>query len=124
MQLAHRLEHDQRAEDVDLGPQDRVGPADRHLQSGQVDHVGDLMPAQGPLELLQVGDIPLDEGHLGQLLVGQHHAQPAQVLLEIVDPDLVAPFQQMADNPAADAAVAAGQQYTHESLLALWSAAA
>ena len=67
--------------------------------------------------MLQVGDVALDERNLGQLLLGQDQPQPARVLLEIVDPDLVAPGQQVADDPAADAAIAARQQDTHWILL-------
>ena len=38
-----RLEDGERAEDVDLRPEDRIGPARRHLQAGEVDDVRDLL---------------------------------------------------------------------------------
>ena len=48
--LPHRLEDGQRAEDVHLGAEQRIGPAHRHLQAGEMDDVRDLVFRQRVLE--------------------------------------------------------------------------
>src|SRR5205085_694988 len=67
-----------------------------------------------PLQVGQVGHVAGDERHPPHLLVGQDEAEPPGVLAEVVDEGGVAALQQVADDPAADAAVAAGQEHAHE----------
>jgi hypothetical protein len=79
-----------------------------------VDQVRDAVVGAGAAQGGEVGHVALEEADLAHLLVGQNEAEAARVFLEVVYPDLGAALEEVADDPGADAAVAAGEQDTHE----------
>ena len=75
---------------------------------------GDVTDLAGLRQAVEVGDIAADEADLAQLLLIQEQAEAVGVLLEVVDPGPVAAVEQVADDPAPDTPVTAGQEHTHE----------
>ena len=114
--LAHRLEDGQCSQHVHLGTQQRVGSADRYLEAGEMDDVGNVVFGQCMAKARKVGDIALDEARLLHLLRRQDQVEPMRVFLEIINEDLVATVEQVANDPGADTAVTAGEKDTHEKL--------
>src|SRR5690348_6483445 len=84
-----------------------------------MNHVADAMPLDGGIQLRQVGHVARDEVDLGQRRFVHEQPEAVRVFLEVVDKDAVAAREQVADNPAPDATVAAGQKYAHR-----WSSVA
>ena len=97
------------------GPKQRIRPADGDLQTGQVDHVRDSVTLQRGTQRRQIRDIAPHKGNLMHLLLAQDQAQAARVFLKVIDPGLITPGQQIADNPGPNTTVATRQQYTHRS---------
>src|SRR5262249_21184897 len=87
------------------------------LQAGQVDHVRDAVLVNRLTQSCQIGDIAGMEVDPAEQTFIEKQAQTMGILLEIVDPDVVATLEQVADDPAADAPIAAGQEYAHRMLL-------
>ena len=65
LQGDRRFEHGERADHVDLRPQDRVGPAGRGLQARQVEQVGRPNPHDGLVHGFELRDVPLHEVDAG-----------------------------------------------------------
>src|SRR5258707_12906501 len=76
--------------------------------------MSDLLGVQGGSQAGQVGDVTGQEADLADAVVVEQQPQAARIFLEVVDPDLVAALNEGAGDPAADAAVAAGYQDTHD----------
>ena len=55
------VEHVDRAGDVDVHAERRVGADERHLERGEVDDARDLVLVERPLDGREVGDVALDE---------------------------------------------------------------
>ena len=113
LRLAHRLEHRQRAQHVHLRSQERIRPARRHLQAGQMHNMRNGVRAKRVFEIFKIGYISGDVADTLDLLVAHQQAQTFGIFLQIVNPHLVAALQQIAHDPAADATVAASQKNSH-----------
>ena len=99
-----RLEHVDGPDDVDRAPERRVGPAERHLERGEVDDVRDPLLVERPLERRQVGDVAGDELDRGELVGGHDLLEPAAVAAEVERDDRRPLADERADRPRADAA--------------------
>ena len=87
---ANGLEHVDRSEDVDARPERRVGPAEGHLQRGEVDHVRDPVLVERALDRLEIGDVA---GHVRDrldLLGREQERDPARVGREVEGDDALA----------------------------------
>ena len=98
-----------RARDVDLHPERRVGADGRDLQRGEVDDAGDLVLVEDGLELREIGDVALDE--LDPLRVcAEDELEPAPVGAEVEADDGVAVLEHAVGDPGAEAAEDAGDE--------------
>src|SRR5439155_9844298 len=99
-----RLEDVYRADDVDAGSEYGVGLAKRHLEGGQMDDVGDRVPAQHGLELAELGHVSAHERDPADLLGARDQLQPAAVGTEVEGHRGNALADELDARPRADAA--------------------
>ena len=111
------LEDRQGPQHVDPRPEQRVGPAGRHLEPGQVEQVGHPDPLDRPADGPRVGHVPRHEVDPGLLVRVQQQVEPVGVLLQVEDPDLPPLVDQLLRHPRPDAAIAARHQHAHRGSL-------
>jgi len=78
-----------------------------------MDDVRDGIALNGRVQPAKVGHVAGNEVDLTQGRVIHEQPQSVRVFLEVVNPDAVAAFEEIADNPTADATVTAGEKYVH-----------
>src|SRR5438132_689543 len=122
--LAHGLEYGQRSQHVHLCAQKRIGLADRHLQAREVNDMRDGVRLDRLQQAGVVRHVSLHEFDLLELMIVEQQPQAVQVLLEVIDEDLIATFEQITGDPTADASVAAREQDMHNALLRGYSGGA
>ena len=105
-----RFEDVHRPGHVDLGTERWVGTAERHLQRGKVDDVGDAVFVQGAFDGCKVGDVPLDEIHACERVRLDDELDPSGILPEIEGDDRHALAHELADGPGADTAQGTGHE--------------
>ena len=107
------LERRERADDVDLRAQDRVGPAGGGLQACEMKDMSCLHRSDGRAQGVDVGDVALQKGDCGLVFFIEDQVEPVGVFLEVEDPDSFTGLAQLLGDPGSDAAVTAGHQYPH-----------
>src|SRR5208282_3294610 len=105
-----RFEDHRGADRVDLHAPDGIGAYQRQLHSGQMDDMGDLVVGDDPFDRGEVGDVAVDPGCAGELVVVEDEAQPVRVPRQVVGDHAGALGEQPPDRPGPDAAQAAGDQ--------------
>src|SRR6185503_8982025 len=78
-----RLEDVDRAGDVDLRAADRIGPAERRLERGEVDDVADPLGLDDSADRIAIGDVERDDPGVHSRLIACDEAQPATVGREV-----------------------------------------
>ena len=107
-----RLEDVGCSDDVDGGAAGRIGLHEREKHCGQVHDVRDPVLADRPFELLEVGDIAVDERQLLELLGRHDQLEPVPVRAEVVQDHRHLFAHELCTRPGADAAQRAGDQET------------
>ena len=112
---ADRLEDVDRADHVDHRAERRVGGAERQLQAGQVDDVGDAAAGHHGRHVGAAGHVePVELQLVGLRLVGRpalgDELEPVQVRAQVGGHHGYALVEQQPHDPGADAAGRAGDQ--------------
>jgi hypothetical protein len=64
-------------------------------------------------EAFQIGDVALEKRNAAKFGVVEKEAEAFGILDEVEDEGLIAAIEEVADDPAADAAIAAGEENAH-----------
>ena len=105
-----RLEYVDRADHVDHGPERRVRRAERELQAGQVDQVGDAAVGHQGGHVAAAGHVEFGEFEPVVGLSLGDEPETAQVRAQVGGHDRHALVEQQPQRPRADAARGAGDQ--------------
>ena len=105
-----RLEDVGRSDDVDRGATGRIGLHEWEEHRGQVHDVRDAVLDDGPLELIEVGDVAVDECQLLHFLGRHDQLESLSVRAEVVEDHRHLLAHELRARPGADASERAGDQ--------------